>query len=113
MLLRASPAPSRLKPRPAREAPWISRAGRRPGNSALRRFGKREGAMTLTAHKAVCSLIVLAALVAFGWVLIVYVVSFHAAQWVIDKIDGGQSPRRAGPRSARLRPAPMRPMRRA
>jgi hypothetical protein len=69
--------------------------------------------MTLTAHKALFSLIVLAALVGFGWVLIVYVVSFHAAQWVIDKIDGGRPPRRAELRSARLRPAPMRPMRRA
>jgi hypothetical protein len=69
--------------------------------------------MTLSAHKALFSLIVLAALVGFGGLLIVYVLSFHAAQWVIDKIDGGQVPRRAELRSARLRPAPMRSIRRA
>lgn len=50
--------------------------------------------MTLSAHKTLFSLIVLAALLGFGWVLIIYVLSFHAAQWVIDRIEGGYVPRR-------------------
>ena len=61
--------------------------------------------MTLSAHKALFSLIVLAALLGFGWILIVYVMSFHAAQWLIDKIEAGTAPRQ------RLRPAHVRPMR--
>ncbi|MGE0005486.1 MAG: hypothetical protein AB7S92_07835 [Parvibaculaceae bacterium] len=64
--------------------------------------------MTLSAHKALFSLIVLAALLGFGWILIVYVMSFHAAQWTIDRIEAGTAPRRAG--VARL---PARPVRRA
>jgi hypothetical protein len=58
----------------------------------------REESMTLSAHKALFSLIVLAALLGFGWVLIIYVLSFHGAQWVIDRIDGGYAPRRPLPR---------------
>ncbi|WP_119390579.1 hypothetical protein [Taklimakanibacter lacteus] len=50
--------------------------------------------MTLSAHKALFSLIVLAALLGFGWVLIIYVLSFHAAQWMIDRLEGGYAPRR-------------------
>ncbi len=50
--------------------------------------------MTLSAHKALFSLIVLAALLGFGWILIVYVLSFHAAQWGIDRLDAGHAPRR-------------------
>lgn len=62
--------------------------------------------MTLSAHKVLFSLIVLAALVGFGWVLVIYVVSFHTAQWVIDKIDPGYAPRPA--RLPARRPAPAR-----
>jgi hypothetical protein len=68
--------------------------------------------MTLSAHKALFSLIVLAALLGFGWILIVYVVSFHAAQWVIEKVDGGPVPRRAALRATRLRNSHLRPIRR-
>jgi hypothetical protein len=57
--------------------------------------------MTLTAHKFVFSLIVLAALLGFGWILLVYVVSFHAAQWVIDRLEEGATPRRAPVRTVR------------
>jgi hypothetical protein len=59
--------------------------------------------MTLSAHKAMFSLIVLAALLGFGWVLIIYVLSFHGAQWMIDRIDGGYAPRRPLPRRALVR----------
>ncbi|MGE0239004.1 MAG: hypothetical protein AB7F09_02025 [Parvibaculaceae bacterium] len=59
--------------------------------------------MTLSAHKALFSLIVLAALLGFGWILIVYVVSFHAAQWVIDRIEGVPAPRRAPLRAVPVR----------
>lgn len=59
--------------------------------------------MTLSAHKSLFSLIVLAALLGFGWILIIYVLSFHAAQWIVDSLEGGYAPR-----PARLRPAPRR-----
>ena len=49
--------------------------------------------MTLSAHKALFSLITLAALLGFGWILIIYVVSFHAAQWAIDRIEEPRRPR--------------------
>jgi hypothetical protein len=49
--------------------------------------------MTLSAHKILFSLIALAALLGFGWVLIIYVLSFHAAQRLIDRIDVGYAPR--------------------
>jgi hypothetical protein len=55
--------------------------------------------MTLSAHKALFSLIVLAALLGFGWILVVYVLSFHGAQWVIDRLDDGYAPRRPQLRS--------------
>jgi len=60
----------------------------------IARVGEREESMTLSAHKLLFSLIVLAALLGLGWVLIIYVLSFHAAQWVIDRVDGGYVPRR-------------------
>jgi hypothetical protein len=59
--------------------------------------------MTLSAHKALFSLIVLAAVLGFGWILIIYVLSFHAAQWVVERIEGGYAPRRM-----ELRPVPYR-----
>lgn len=61
--------------------------------------------MTLSAHKALFSLITLAALLGFGWILIIYVLSFHAAQWAIDRIAAGE-------RRAQLRPVRARPARR-
>jgi UPF0716 family protein affecting phage T7 exclusion len=63
--------------------------------------------MTLSAHKVLFSLITLAALLGFGWVLIVYVLSFRAAQWVVDRIEDGMAPRRAALRPVRqgYRPA--------
>lgn len=68
--------------------------------------------MTLSAHKALFSLIVFAAMLGFGWIMIVYVLSFHAAQWVIDRLDGGYAPerpalRRAVARRARASSVPM------
>ncbi len=62
--------------------------------------------MTLSAHSVLFTLILLTALLGFGWVLIVYVLSFHAAQWVVDRIDGGPAPRRS------LRSAAYRPLHR-
>lgn len=61
--------------------------------------------MTLSAHKALFSLITIAALLGFGWILIIYVLSFHAAQWVIDRIEDGVAPRRPQLRPVRVRPA--------
>lgn len=58
--------------------------------------------MTLSAHKALFSLIVLAALLGFGWILIIYVLSFHGAQWVVDRLEEGTAPQR------QLRPVPRR-----
>ena len=69
----------------------------------IAKVGEREESMTLSAHKFLFSLIVLAALLGFGSVLIIYVLSFHAAQWVIDRIDGGYAPRRPA-----VRPIPRR-----
>ncbi len=57
--------------------------------------------MTLSAHKVLFSLVTLAALLGFGWVLIVYVLSFRAAQWVVDKIEEGMVPRRPALRPVR------------
>jgi hypothetical protein len=68
--------------------------------------------MTLSAHKALFSLIVLAAMLGFGWILIVYVLSFHAAQWAIDQIEGNYAPRRPQMRRATLRPVQLRSTRR-
>lgn len=50
--------------------------------------------MALSAHKFLFSLITFAALLGFGWILIIYVLSFHAAQWVVDRIEDGMTPRR-------------------
>lgn len=63
--------------------------------------------MTLSAHKFLFSLITLGALLGFGWILIIYVLSFHAAQWVIDRIEESAVPRRR-----QLRPGGVRPQRR-
>jgi hypothetical protein len=63
--------------------------------------------MTLSAHKVLFSLIVLAALMGFGWILIVYVMSFHGAQWVIDRLATGAPPSRPP-----MRPLPVRSVRR-
>jgi hypothetical protein len=64
--------------------------------------------MTLSAHKALFSLIVLAAIVGFGWILIIYVLSFHAAHWVIARLEAGYTPRRL-----ELRPVHRRAVMRA
>jgi hypothetical protein len=53
-----------------------------------------EEQMMLSAHKLLFLAIVLAILLGVGWVLIVYVLSFSAAQWIIDRIDAGHAPRR-------------------
>jgi hypothetical protein len=63
--------------------------------------------MTLSAHKVLFSLITFAALLGFGWVLIVYVLSFRAAQWAVDRIDDGMTPRR--PALRRVRQGGYRP----
>jgi hypothetical protein len=59
--------------------------------------------MTLSAHIALFSLIVLAAIVGLAWILVIYVLSFHAAQWVVDRLEAGYAPRRL-----ELRPAHRR-----
>lgn len=60
--------------------------------------------MTLSAHKVLFSLITLGALLGFGWIVIIYVLSFHAAQWVIDRIEESAVPRRRQLRPVRVRP---------
>ncbi|QIG48289.1 hypothetical protein G5V57_11465 [Nordella sp. HKS 07] len=65
--------------------------------------------MTLSAHKVLFSVITLAALLGFGWVLIVYVLSFRAAQWVVDRIEDGMVPRRLALRPVHPARAPYRP----
>jgi hypothetical protein len=40
----------------------------------------------MSEHKLLFSLIVLASFVSLGWVLIIYVLSFHAAQRLVDRI---------------------------
>jgi len=64
--------------------------------------------MTLSAHKALFSLITLAALLGFGWILIIYVLSFHAAQWAIDSIEDSIQPRRPRLQPARISHMPRR-----
>jgi hypothetical protein len=64
--------------------------------------------MTLSAHKALFSLITLAALLGFGWILIIYVLSFHAAQWAIDRIEDSMEPRRPRLQPARISRMPRR-----
>lgn len=59
--------------------------------------------MTLSAHKGLFSLIVLAAILGFGWILIIYVLSFHAAHWVVDRLEAGYAPRRLEMRPATRR----------
>lgn len=55
--------------------------------------------MTLSSHTALLPLIVLSALLGFGWMLIVYILSFRAAQWVVDRIEPAPAPvRRMPPR---------------
>ena len=61
--------------------------------------------MTLSAHKVLFSTITIAALLGFGWILIVYLLSFHAAQWVIDRIEDSTAPRHPHLRPVRARPA--------
>ena len=38
-------------------------------------------------HKFLFALIILASFVSLGWVLIVYILSFHAARRLVDVID--------------------------
>lgn len=99
---------SRAEARPAPEAPWFSRAGRRQILKLWTMIIEREESMTLSAHKVLFSLITLAALLGFGWVLIVYVVSFRAAQWVVDRIEDGMTPRRPALRPVRVVRVPRR-----
>ena len=47
----------------------------------------------MSEHKLLFSLIVLASFASLGWVLIIYVLSFHAARRLIDQIDVGYVPR--------------------
>jgi UPF0716 family protein affecting phage T7 exclusion len=60
--------------------------------------------MTLSAHIALFSLIVLAAIVGLGWILVIYVLSFHAAQWMVDRLEAGYAPRRLEFRPGHRRP---------
>lgn len=45
-------------------------------------------------HKLLFSLVVLASIMNFGWLLIIYVLSFHATQWLVSRIDEAYVPRR-------------------
>ena len=66
-----------------------------------RNQSEREASVTLYAHKMLFSLIMLAALMGSGWIVVIYVLSFHAAQWAIDRIEGGSAPRQPQLRPAR------------
>jgi hypothetical protein len=66
--------------------------------------------MTLSAQKILFPLIVLSALLGFGWVLIVYVLSFHGAQWLIDCIEPRPVAYRPAMRRVHRRPIPYRPL---
>ena len=66
--------------------------------------------MTLSAQKILFPLIVLSALLGFGWVLIVYVLSFHAAQWLIDSVEPRPAPYQPAVRRVRHRPIAYRPL---
>jgi hypothetical protein len=62
-------------------------------------------------HKLLFSLVVLASLMSLGWALTIYVLSFHAARWLIDTSSGGDAPRRPELRLARCRMPRQRPSR--
>lgn len=47
----------------------------------------------MSEHKLLFSLIVLASFASLGWVLVIYVLSFHAARRLVDQIDVGYVPR--------------------
>ena len=66
--------------------------------------------MTLSAQKVLFPLIVLSVLLGFGWVLIVYVLSYHGAQWLIDRIEPRPVTYRPAVRRVRRRPIPYRPL---
>jgi hypothetical protein len=66
--------------------------------------------MTLSAQKILFPLIVLSALLGFGGVLIVYVLSFHGAQWLIDRIEPRPVAYRPAVRRVHRRPMPYRPL---
>ncbi len=48
----------------------------------------------MSEHKLLFSLIVLASIASLGWVLIVYILSFHGARWLVDSIACADVPRR-------------------
>jgi hypothetical protein len=45
-------------------------------------------------HKFLFSLVVLASLLSLAWLLIIYVLSFHAARRLVDRIAAGHVPPR-------------------
>jgi hypothetical protein len=55
----------------------------------------------MSEHKLLFSLVVLASFVSLGWVLIIYVLSFHAAQRLVDRIGVDYGLPRRELRSAR------------
>jgi hypothetical protein len=48
----------------------------------------------MSEHKLLFSLVVLASFVSLGWILVIYVLSFHAARWLVDMNDVGYVPHR-------------------
>ncbi len=55
----------------------------------------------MSEHKLLFLLVVLTSLLSLGWILIIYVLSFHAARLLVDAIDAGYVPRRREMRLAR------------
>jgi hypothetical protein len=66
----------------------------------------------MSEHKLLFSLIVIASFVSVGWVLIIYVLSFHAARRLVDAIDAGYVPLLARPVGRHLPPL-LKPRRHA
>ena len=47
----------------------------------------------MSDHKLLFSLIILASFANLGWALIIYVLSFHGANWLIERISAGNARR--------------------
>jgi hypothetical protein len=57
----------------------------------------------MAEHKFLFLLVIFASLASLGWILIIYVLSFHAARRIFDGIDTGYEPPRRDLLFARFR----------
>jgi hypothetical protein len=67
----------------------------------MTRIGFKEEFMS--EHKLLFLLVILASFASLGWILIIYVLSFHAARRLVDGIHTGYEPLRRDLRFARYR----------